>query len=165
MRQDTVTGTGRTLMLVLGMAASGGSLAAQGGGDKAPTAQEVQAEVAEAARAVEDYTAEQRDEAVRQVRSALGSVDARIDALTSRLESRGESMSEAARKETREMLRALRARRQKVAEWYGALKHSSANAWQHVRHGFADAYRSMVEALGKAEQEFRGQPAQGDAPS
>ena len=31
-------------------------------------------------------------------------------------------------------------KRQDVAEWYGALTHSSSDAWSDIKKGFVDAY-------------------------
>ena len=37
-----------------------------------------------------------------------------------------------------------------LAEWYGGIKHSSDNAWDTVKQGFADAYRTLSESLAEA---------------
>lgn len=143
-----------TLAFLLATASTGFAGAARADAHaKDTSAGDVKAQVEEAARAVESYTADQRDEAVRKVRSALDAVDARMDVLRDRLEAEGETMSAAAKRQTRAALRELREQREKVAEWYGALKHSSTSAWEHVKHGFADAYRSLLDSLAKAEEE------------
>ena len=52
-------------------------------------------------------------------------------------------MNEATRKEACENLRALRKQGSQVAEWYGNMKTSSANAWDHMKNGFSDAYKTL----------------------
>jgi hypothetical protein len=34
------------------------------------------------------------------------------------------------------------------------MKHSSANAWEHVKKGFLDSYEALSEAYDKAVKEF-----------
>jgi hypothetical protein len=63
-------------------------------------------------------------------------------------------MNEAARKEARENLRALRKQRNQVAEWYGSMKTSSADAWGHIKTGFFDAYKALEDVWKKSEKEF-----------
>ena len=63
-------------------------------------------------------------------------------------------MNEAARKEARENLRALRKQQNQVAEWYGSMKTSSVDAWDHMKKGFSDAYKSLENAWEKSEKEF-----------
>ena len=48
----------------------------------------------------------------------------------------------------------LRKKRNELSEWYGGLKHSSANAWDHVKDGFAEGYESLEDAFDKADKEF-----------
>ena len=63
-------------------------------------------------------------------------------------------MNEATRKEACENLRALRKQRNQVAEWYGSMKTSSADAWDHMKKGFSDAYKALEDAWEKSEKEF-----------
>jgi hypothetical protein len=51
-------------------------------------------------------------------------------------------------------MKALRRQRTGVAEWYGSLKTSSSDAWEHIKKGFSDAYESLSEAWEKPEKEF-----------
>ena len=63
-------------------------------------------------------------------------------------------MNKAAREKARANLKALRKQRNEVAEWYGGLKASSADAWEHMKKGFSDAYKSLGDAWEKSAQEF-----------
>lgn len=106
-------------------------------------------------QAIGSYTADQRDEAVQRAATALNNLDERIDALEERLVDNWDQMNQAAREKARADLKALRKQRNKVAEWYGSLTNSSADAWEHTKRGFSDAYKALDDAWERAANEFR----------
>jgi hypothetical protein len=116
--------------------------------------EDVKRETQELLEALESYGADQRDEAVSKTRSALERLDNRIDSLEARIDSSWEQMSTAARQNTHRSISALRKQRVAVAEWYGGLKSSSSDAWDHMKNGLSEAYRELSEAWEQAEQEF-----------
>jgi len=63
-------------------------------------------------------------------------------------------MDQASREKAKKTLQALRKKRNELSEWYGGLKHSSADAWDHVKKGFVDGYEALAGAFDKAENEF-----------
>ena len=117
--------------------------------------EEVKKETQDFLQTIGSYTADKRDEAVQKVKEGLNKLDKRIDALEARIDKNWDKMNEAVRKETRENLRALRKQRNQVAEWYGSMKTSSADAWDHMKKGFSDAYKALEDAWEKSEKEFR----------
>jgi hypothetical protein len=132
---------------------AGISFAAQKAGD--PTGQkEVSQEVKEAFDAIKNYSAEQRDEAVKKVKVAMDRLDASIQGMEDRLEKKWGQMDQAARENARSAIQSLRKKRTELAEWYGAMKHSSANAWEDVKKGFLDSYDSLSKAFDKAVKSF-----------
>lgn len=118
------------------------------------SAEEVKSEVADAAEAIKEYTVEQRDQAIAKMESILKDLDDRIDKLENRIDENWDQMTSAARREARTTLRELRKQRNEVAEWYGGLKHSSADAWEKLKKGFSDAYDALADAWTQAEKEF-----------
>ena len=120
-----------------------------------PTAKDVSKKVGDAGKAIKDYTVAQRDEATRSAKAALEDADRRINRLERKLESDWERMDQAAREKARATLRALRKERNELAEWYGGLKHSSAEAWDQVKAGFAKSYQTLRESFVKAGKEFQ----------
>ena len=116
--------------------------------------EEVKKETQDFLQTIGSYTADKRDEAVQKVKEGLNKLDKRIDALEARIDKNWDKMNEAARKEARENLRALRKQRNQVAEWYGSMKTSSADAWDHMKNGFSDAYKALEDAWEKSEKEF-----------
>ncbi len=118
------------------------------------TAQEIQQKAAETTNAIKSYTLEKRDEAAKKVEAKLNSLDARIEALEARIDRNWDKMDKAARERARSTLTALHIQRIRVAEWYGSLRNSSIEAWEHMKNGFSDAYNSLRSSWEKAEKEY-----------
>ncbi len=116
--------------------------------------EEVKKETQDLLQTIGSYTADKRDEAVQKTKDGLNKLDKRIDALEARIDENWDKMNDAARKKARENLKALRKQRNQVAEWYGSMKTSSADAWDHMKKGFSDAYKSLEDAWEKSEKEF-----------
>lgn len=116
--------------------------------------EEVRREVSDAIEAIKGYSIEQRNQALRQARTMLDSLDSRIDQLEDRLRQDWDRMSEATRNRTAKTLRKLREKRNELAEWYGSLRHGSSNAWDEIKQGFSDAYSELQTAWEKADREF-----------
>lgn len=115
---------------------------------------QVKQETRDLMQALKGYTSDQKDEAVRETKAALDKLDNRIDALENRIDKSWDKMSQSAREKTRASLKALRKQRNHVAEWYGSLKHSTADAWGHMKKGFSKAYKTLHKSWEKAENEY-----------
>jgi hypothetical protein len=124
------------------------------------SAADIKRETAELLQSLKNYGAEQRDEALEKSRAALENIDRRIDSLESKMLDNWDDMDQAARQQAHDSLQALREQRTRVAEWYGSMKSSSADAWGHIRQGFSKAYQALHEAWEKSEQEFRSRETQ-----
>jgi len=118
------------------------------------TMKDVKQEMGEAAKAIKNYSIEQREEAVKQVKLTLDNLDAHIERLEDRLDENADRMDQAARQKARATLKTLRKKRNKVAQWYGSMQHSSAGAWQEIKTGFLKSYKVLQESFDKAQQEF-----------
>ena len=130
------------------------SFAGQKAGDDKATSKDVKQETMEAIETIKKYTVEKKDEAVREVKIVLEDLDVRIDRMQSRVENNWNEMDQASREKAKKTLQALRKKRNELSEWYGGLKHSSADAWDHVKKGFVDGYEALAGAFDKAENEF-----------
>jgi gas vesicle protein len=143
------------LILLFGgiLAVAPALLAAETSADST-TVQEVNQEATEVARSIKDYSAEQRDEAVKNAKTAMDDLDARIERLETQLDEKWDKMDQAARQQARSTLTELKKQRDEVAEWYGGLKHGSAKAWEDVKKGFVNSFQTLGDAFEKAKQEF-----------
>jgi TolA-binding protein len=117
-------------------------------------AEDVKQETQDLMEALQGYTADQRYEAIQKSSEALDRLDQRISELETRIENNWDEMNEATREQSRASLKALRDQRVQVAEWYGSLKNSSADSWDHTKQGFSEAYGALAEAWEKAQKEF-----------
>ena len=97
------------------------------------------------------YSVDQRDEALQKTKSALDSLDKRINQLESKITGNWDKMDQAAREMSRLGLKALREQRTQVAEWYGSLKSSSAGAWNQMKIGIF-CVLSTTRSLGKSRR-------------
>ena len=118
------------------------------------TSNDVKRETMEAIEAIKKYSIEKKDNAVREVKVVLEDLDARIDRMQSRIEKKWDEMDQASREKARKAIQALRKKRNELSEWYGGLKHSSADAWDHVKEGFVEGYEALDKAFDKAENEL-----------
>jgi len=116
--------------------------------------EDVKRESQELAHTIADYSEDQRDEAVREVESALSAVDRRLQDFEKQIETNWDELSDEARKEAREDLQTLKARRAAVAESYEELKSDSGAAWSEVKKGFSDAYADLEAAFEDAQKKF-----------
>ncbi|MDA3821174.1 MAG: hypothetical protein PF450_00990 [Bacteroidales bacterium] len=107
---------------------------------------EVKQEMQDFIQALGTYTANQRDEAIESTKTALDELDKRIDALETRIDNNWDQMNKVAQEKARANLKALRKQRTEVGVWYSKLETSSANAWEHTKKGFSDAYKNLSDA-------------------
>jgi hypothetical protein len=115
---------------------------------------EVKQETQDFLQTIGSYAANKKDEAVQIAKEGLDKLDKRIERLESRVDKNWDKMNESARKEARENLSALRKQRNQVAQWYGSMKTSSVDAWDHMKKGFSNAYKDLEHAWEKSEKEF-----------
>ena len=118
------------------------------------TARDVSQKMDETAHAIKNYSAEQRDEALKNAKSVLEDADARIDHFESETSRKWDKMNASARKHAQETRKTLRQQRQDLSQSYGELKRSSANAWDEVKGGFAKSYDALRDSFSKASKEF-----------
>lgn len=115
---------------------------------------EVGREVKEAVEAIKEYSAEQRDDAVKKGKAVLDDLDARIERMKLKIEKNWDRMDESARKKASASLEAIQRERIKAAEWYGSMKQSSAGAWEEVKKGFVESYEALHDSFDKAAERF-----------
>ena len=138
--------------LIAGLAASP-LLAAEAASGKTTSA-EVSRKMEEAAHAMKNYSAGQRDEALTSAKDVLAEADKHIDHLEQQMNRNWETMSAAARSQARASMKTLRRQRQDLSQSYGELKRSSAKAWDEVKGGFAQSYRALRDSFLKAREQF-----------
>ncbi|NVK42819.1 MAG: hypothetical protein HWE39_16370 [Oceanospirillaceae bacterium] len=129
----------------------------------APSLQDVQQEAKAFLQTLRAYSADQKDEAVESSGRALEELDQRIEKFEAWIAAQWDEMDQATRDEAQETLREMRRQRIELAEWYGSMKGSSADAWDHMKQGFSDAYGAMQKAWEKSVQEYQTEDAPEEA--
>jgi len=114
----------------------------------------VQQEWSEAVESLQGYSVSQREAAVEKAGAALDEMDERIEVLQQRTVDEWESLSAETREARMAALQELVKQREAMAEWYGGMKHSSAQAWAEVREGFVESYDILQDAWADAAEEF-----------
>ena len=145
MTSDIVKITALTLFVALLLAGAPMSFAA----DK--TAGQ---KIDETSQSIKNYSAEQRDEALRSAKKILDEADARIDHFENEVSKNWDKMSDSARKSARETMKTMRQQRQDLSQSYGELKRSSAHAWDEVKGGFSKSYDALKDSFSKAAKQF-----------
>lgn len=125
--------------------------------DENGSAQEIRQETRDLLAALKNFTASQRDEAIEKIKMALDNLDRRIEAMEQEMAQNWNEMDQATREKLQASLQALREQRILVAEFYGSLKSGSATAWDHIKQGFAGAYRALHDAWEKTEKQADGE--------
>jgi len=120
--------------------------------------QELKQETQDFVQMLDAYTADQKDELMRNTKIALDKLDKRIDDVEASVDESWDKMDKDARKKSRDSLKALRKQRNQLAEWYGRLKSNTENASVHMKKGFSDAYEDLIDAWEKSENEFGSSP-------
>jgi Skp family chaperone for outer membrane proteins len=143
----------RTFALALALAAASQLSLADDTGKT--TAKDVGRKVEDTGKAIGSYTIAQRDQAIKSAQAAVADLDARLRRMERKVDEDWDKMDAAARKRARATLNALHKERDEVAEWYGGLKHGSAEAWDEVKGGFVKSYEGLKQSLGKASSGSR----------
>ena len=108
----------------------------------------------ELGEALQEYGADQKDQAEDAINRTLSALDKRIAELEQELSENWDDMSKAARERSQESLASLREQRERVQSWYKELKASSASAWEQAKKGFSDAYEALSEQWNETERDL-----------
>jgi hypothetical protein len=119
------------------------------------TLTEVKQEIRQSFKAIENYSAAQKDEAIKKTKAVLADLDTRIDDMENRSAAKWRSISDATRKKEQAALRELKRERIKVAEWYGSMKNSSAETWEDTKKAFLKSTDALSDAFNKAERQLQ----------
>jgi hypothetical protein len=117
-------------------------------------ARRVRYHAGKAVEALKELTAEQRDEALGQAKATIDQLDEKIVGLQQHLYNRWDQMDQSARDRTRHLLDTLSRERNQVAQWYGAMMQSSAQAWNDVKEGFMKSFTDLNASFQKAQEEY-----------
>jgi DNA repair exonuclease SbcCD ATPase subunit len=105
----------------------------------------------DAAETIKGYTIEKKNEAVAHGKKLVSDLDVKIKDLESRI-SRDTSSAKA---DLQRQLSELKAKRAQAGKKLDELGKATAESWDSVKHGFADAYKDLQTAFDKAAANLR----------
>ncbi len=142
------------MLLSIGLSVGMPSIAEE---KKSETVEAIQKDIKASMETLKELTADRKERAADQVELALEKLDARIDDLEDAFDEKFEEMDEAARKEARNSLQKLRKNRAKMSEWLGAMKHSTASAWDKMKSKVSKSFDALSESWNEAETEIQAE--------
>lgn len=142
------------ILMIIGLLGLTSSLSYAQSEDTDISIKEIRKETKELFNTIGNYTVDKKDETLKKAKESLNKLDERVDNLESNVDEKWDKMSDAVRMQTRENLRALRKQRNEVAQWYGNMQSSTADAWEYTKKGFSSAYKDLEKAWAKSEKEF-----------
>ena len=144
----------RTYVLTIAFVAmfSGAALAEKSSDDS--SVESLKEETRELGEALQEYGADQKEQAEDSINKTLSALDKRIQELEQQLSENWDDMSETARERAQKSLESLREQRARVQNWYEELKESSVSAWERARKGFSYAYEALSEQWNSTEKEL-----------
>ena len=101
--------------------------------------------------AIKGYTVDKKNEAVKYAKKLVSDLDTKIKDLDAQV-SRDTS---AAKADGQRQLKELKATRDKTAKKADDLGRASAESWDSVKNGFADAYKDLHRAYDNAVASFK----------
>ena len=123
--------------------------------DENTMAKDVKEKMGAAVEAIQNYTIDKKDQAVKDVDRVLEDLDRRIQVLGDRLDAKWDKLDAAAREKARQNMRKA-AKKEKRSELNGPEGSPTVpkQAWDEVKTGFSDAYKALGESLQEAENQF-----------
>jgi DNA repair exonuclease SbcCD ATPase subunit len=95
---------------------------------------------------IRDYSAEQKDEAVRAARHGLDQLDARIEEMSTHIDASWKQLSQQTRLKKQQALGNLKEQRAELETDYQRLQAASADNWEAAKTRFGDAWQATKQA-------------------
>ena len=94
---------------------------------------------------IQEFGANQKEQAVQQARTAVKALDRDIDRLEAQLHDQRKELSAEARKEKKQALTALREQRAELKSAWRDMKQESGEAWNEAQQAFQDTYQKAQQ--------------------
>jgi hypothetical protein len=120
--------------------------------DQKTTGKDVGKKIDETAQTIKNYSAEQRDEALKSAKSLLADADAHIDQLESDMNKNWDKMSASARKHAQETMRTLRRQRQDLSQSYGEAEAQFLECVGRSQKRLLESYEALRDSFAKGRE-------------
>jgi hypothetical protein len=115
------------------------------------TSADVSKKAGETWDAIKAYGADKQKDAVAHGKQLMKDADAKI----AQLEEKSAKASGDAKAQYEKEIKALKSSRDRASTKLTEMEKSSASAWDETKKGFADAYKDLHQAYGKAVAQFK----------
>lgn len=124
---------------------------------KTPDPDKVSTQMEENLEDIQEFTVEQKNDAMRTARHALDDLDQQITLLQSEIDSRWQGLSQQARLDKQSAMAALKEHRAELESRYRELQRASADNWDAAKVKFSQGW----EAVKKSWQALNASVAEG----
>jgi peptidoglycan hydrolase CwlO-like protein len=121
---------------------------------EAADADDVKRQARELAETLKSYSADQKEEALKEAGKALNDLNEGVEQLRERVSERWSEMDEATRRNARRELAQLEGEQAELIDRLEALRNASGDAWARVAQGFAAAYEELRDAWQETEADL-----------
>ena len=123
--------------------------------DTKVTYEDVKKESKEAMETAKEYTQEQKEEYLRQMRAKLDEFNKEIQELQTKAASKAIGLKEASKEELSQSMKELAEKKKAAAEKIDELKNASGNAWEDIKTGADLAMDELNKSLEQAVSHFK----------
>ena len=114
------------------------------------TSENVHKETTEAWNAIKAYMVDKKHEAIAHGKELLHKADTEIE----KLEGEAAKASDDTKTQYQKEIKDLKKKRANAAKKLDELEKSSASTWDSAKHGFAEAYKDLLDAYNEAVKKF-----------
>lgn len=107
----------------------------------------IKEDAVELLNSIRQYSAEQKEELVKNTQSLLARFDKKIEEAESSFDKKWDSMSESAKKKSERTLERLKKERDEAKSWLEDAKESNAKTWSSVKGNLAESLTRLRERL------------------
>lgn len=112
---------------------------------------QVKEKLSGAFESISNYTATQRDAALKSTKEALSEIDKDIDKLEGRAEKGWDSTKDVSKEKSDEALKEVQEQRDTLADQYETMKDSSGSAWDDIKGGAAKAWSDLKSTWSESD--------------
>ncbi|MCG8391519.1 MAG: hypothetical protein MI745_00390 [Pseudomonadales bacterium] len=127
---------------------------------KTPDPEKVEAQMEDTLEDIQQFSVEQKNDAMRTARHALDDLDRQITLMQSNIDSQWRELSQQARLQKQEALSALKDQRADLEKQYQTLQKAGANNWEAAKSQFQQSW----EAAKQGWQALTAPPEKTDSP-
>lgn len=121
---------------------------------QAASQEDVKKELGEAAVAIGEYGADQKDKAIAEGKELMRKLDKSMDDTEASVKENWHSLGESAKHNYELSKKEFKEQRKELAGWLDKMHSSTADSWEETKKGFANAHDSLSSSWKKATEKM-----------